>query len=79
MDKQLVGRRRLAAAAAAVALAGLGVSESQATLTLDLRTTTGGKTANVSAGGTVTLDVYAKISGVTDANKAGIQSAYASS
>src|SRR4051794_30369126 len=78
MDKQLVGRRRLAAAAAAVALAGLGVSESQATLTLDLRATDGSKAASVSAAGTVTLDVFAQISGVTDATKSGIQNVYSS-
>src|SRR5437016_4299940 len=82
MHKQLLRRRYMAAAIGAVALTGLSARDASAVegLTLDLRVQgTGLKTATTTAGGVVSLDVYAKVAG-TDAVGAngGIQEVYAS-
>jgi len=83
MDKRISQRKSgkfIAAAIASVGLAGLGASQADAGLVVDLRATAisgtgsigaGGKTVTAGVGSTVTLDIFARISGTNATQNVG--------
>jgi len=73
--KSMSSKRRLWSACGAALLASglLAASEAQANLLIDLRLPDGSKAANISAGDTLTIDVFAKVSSANALSSAGFQ------